>query len=216
MRDDLVGALEALDLRDVMLTGHSRGGGASILAACAAPERIAAAFFYEPTMSSGEQARGRAQLSEAARSPRGEQALRRRPIFGSRQEIFDSYRPRGPFEKWTDEALWAYIEHGTKVLDDGQAELLCPPWVEAKLYDELAYPDEWIGIRNENLPVLLCFGELSGRAQPGDPAAALRKIFPRCDYRILPDMTDFGPMEKPQEVATAIESFVREHIPIRA
>jgi pimeloyl-ACP methyl ester carboxylesterase len=216
LRDDLVGALEALDLRDVILIGHSRGGGASILAACKAPDRVAAAFFYEPTMSSGQEARGRALLSDAPQTSRGEQALRRRPIFESRQAIFDSYRPRGPFEHWTDEALWAYIEHGTKVLDDGQAELLCPPWVEAKLYDELAFPDEWIGIRNESLPVLLCFGELSGRAQPGDPAAALRRIFPRTEYRILPGMTHFGPMEKPQEMASAIESFVADYSPVRS
>src|SRR3990170_3510606 len=65
LRDDLVATLEALDLRGVVLVGHSRGGGASILAACKAPQRIAAAVFYEPTMASGDAPKGRASLDEA-------------------------------------------------------------------------------------------------------------------------------------------------------
>ena len=213
LRDDLVATLEALDLRGVVLVGHSRGGGASILAACKAPQRIAAAVFYEPTMASGEEARGRAHMIEAPRTPRAEQALRRRPLFGSRQEIYDSYRPRSPFKEWTDEALWAYLEHGTKVRDDGQVELLCPPWVEAKLYDELAFPDEWIGISNPQLPVLACFGEQSGRVRPGqDPGAALRRIFPRTEVQVLAGASHFGPMEQPENVAAIIRRFVGERV----
>ena len=213
LRDDLVGVLEALDLRGVVLIGHSRGGGASILAACKAPERIAGAVFYEPTMATGQEARGRSDMAEAPRGARGERAQQRRAVFGSRQEIFDSYRPRTVFKEWTEEALWAYIEHGTRVREDGFVELLCPPWVEAKLYDEISYPDEWIGIKNADIPVLACYGERSGRMRPGqDPAAALRRIFPRTEVNVLTGATHFGPMEQPQNVAAIIQRFVADHV----
>lgn len=214
LRDDLVGFLEALDLTNVVLIGHSRGGGASILAACAAPERVAAAVFYEPTMALGQQPMGRDRSQPPPPSARGERALQRRAVFASQQEVFDSYRPRTVFKAWTEEALWAYIKHGTKANEDGTVELLCPPWVEARLYDEISYPDEWIGIRNDALPVLACYGELSGRVQPDrDPAAALRRIFPRCNVHVLPGATHFGPMERPEAFANVLEDFLSKRFP---
>ena len=41
VRDDVLGLLETLDLRDAVLIGHSVGGYAALAAALAAPERIA-------------------------------------------------------------------------------------------------------------------------------------------------------------------------------
>src|SRR6185369_9589675 len=50
LRDDLVRFLDALDLRGVLFVAHSRGGGASLLATAARPERVAGVVAYEPTL----------------------------------------------------------------------------------------------------------------------------------------------------------------------
>src|SRR6185436_12500212 len=50
LRDDIVRFLDALDLHGVLFVAHSRGGGSSLLAAAARPERVKGLVVYEPTL----------------------------------------------------------------------------------------------------------------------------------------------------------------------
>ena len=47
-RDDLLALIEAATTQPVMLSGHSMGGAASLLAAAAAPERVKALVLFDP------------------------------------------------------------------------------------------------------------------------------------------------------------------------
>ena len=208
LRDDLVAILDTLDLHRTVVVGHSRGGGMSILGVTAAPERVDRLLVYEPTMPSALARPEGEQSGESVSDQLIERALRRRTVFSSRQEIYDQYRDRDVFRKWTDEALWAYINHGTVLREDGQVELGCPGWVEAALYRAMPQTGPWLGISNTALPVLAVYGELSGRASPGsDPAGALRRIFPQCETFVLPGATHFGPMEQPEAFAEIVRRF---------
>jgi pimeloyl-ACP methyl ester carboxylesterase len=202
LRDDLVGLLEGLDLRDALIMAHSRGGGVSLLAAAAARERVAGALVYEPTLPvpAGAIAGGRTRLAERARN--------RRSVFPSREAAVEHYRRRDAFRLWDEAVLRAYVEHGTAARPDGTVELRCPRHVEAALYEAMFDAGPWEGLSCPDLPVLAVFGERSGRVSEGrDPAARLRPMFPRVETRVLPGATHFGPMEQPEAFAALVRDF---------
>ena len=202
LRDDLVGLMEALDLRDALIVAHSRGGGVSLLASAAARERVAGAVVYEPTLPvpAGAIAGGRGRLVE--------RALDRRSEFPSRQAAVEHYRRRDAFRLWDEAVLRAYVEHGTAEREDRTVELRCPRHVEAALYEAMFEVGPWEGLSRPDLPLLVVFGERSGRAGEGrDPAARLRPMFPRVEARIMAGATHFGPMEQPEAFATIVREF---------
>jgi pimeloyl-ACP methyl ester carboxylesterase len=202
LRDDLTGLLAQLDLRDVLLVAHSRGGGVSLLAAVAARERVTGALVYEPTLPvpSGAIAGGSTRLVE--------RALNRRSEFPSREAAVAHYRRRDAFRLWDDAVLRAYVEQGTEEQPDGTVALRCPRHVEAALYHAMFEAGPWAGLRCPDLSVLAIFGGHSGRAREGqDPAARLRPYFPRVESHVLPGATHFGPMEQPAAFQALIVDF---------
>ena len=50
----------------------------------------------------------------------------KRAIWETREVMYDAYRNRRVFSTWTDDAVRDYIYGGTRLLDDGRAELKCP------------------------------------------------------------------------------------------
>src|SRR5829696_5756316 len=102
LRDDLVGLMAELDLRDALVVAHSRGGGVSLLATAAARERVAGAVVYEPTLPvpAGAIPGGRERLVERARN--------RRSVFPSREAAAEHYRRRDAFRLWDEAVLCAY------------------------------------------------------------------------------------------------------------
>jgi pimeloyl-ACP methyl ester carboxylesterase len=202
LRDDLTGLLAQLDLRDVLLVAHSRGGGVSLLAVAAARERVIGAVVYEPTLPvpSGAIAGGSTRLAE--------RALNRRSEFPSREAAVAHYRRRDAFHLWDEAVLRAYVEHGTAEQPDGTVELRCPRHVEAALYHAMFDAGPWAGLRCPDLPVLAIFGGRSGRVREGqDPAARLRAYLPRVQAHVLPGATHFGPMEQPAAFQSLVVDF---------
>jgi pimeloyl-ACP methyl ester carboxylesterase len=204
MREDIVTLITALDLRDLLLVGHSRGGGVALLTAAALPERVRGVLVYEPTMPFRPPTTAPVPITErmAAR------ARARRSVFASREELFAHWRGRDAFRRWRDEYLRAYVEHGTLTRADGMVELACPPWVEAQMYEVMLESDAWTGVHCPDMPVVAIYGELSGRlGGERDPTAALRRMYPRCEVRVMPGATHFGPMEQPERFEAAIRGF---------
>jgi pimeloyl-ACP methyl ester carboxylesterase len=211
LRDDLVGVVRALDFQDVFYVGHSRGGGVTLLAAAAAPERARGVVVYEPTVPvqvgpSGEAAPTPAPARMAEVAAR---TLRRREVFPSRDELMTYYRSRDGFREWRDDYFQSFIEYGSSVREDGSVELCMPPRSAAKLFEATYGFDAWRDVHCPDLPVLVLYGERSGRAGNGrDPAAGIRTMFPRCESRIIAGATHTGPMEQPE----LFEQIVRERI----
>ena len=208
LRDDLVGLLQSLDLRETLLVGHSRGGGATVLTAAACPERVRGLLVYEPNIAP---LRVLSEQEDSNRMPIDAivaRAMRRRTVFTSRQELFDRYSQENALKQWKDECLWAYIEHGTALHDDGQAELLCPPWVEAQYYREMLRTDAWTEMRPLQLPTLLCHGDSRPAMGPGHGLLeGLRSVAPQCQVVTMSGATHFGPMEQPETFEVIIREF---------
>lgn len=206
LRDDAIALLDALNMHDVLLVGHSRGGGVTLLTAAAASERVRGVLVFEPTLPPGLVSAGAPAAAVAARVARlGERARGRRAVFAGREEALAHFGSREAYKHWRQEYLRAFVDHATLPRDDGTRELACPGWVEARLYEVMGERDAWDGVCCPDLPVVAMYGDRSGRLGEGrDPMAAVRRMFPRAELVVMPDGTHFGPMEQPEFFERAV------------
>ncbi len=137
MRDDIVTLFRSLDLRAVLLVGHSRGGGVSLLTAAALPERIRGVMSYEPTIPFRPDLPPLPAGSPAppitARMSARRGAADGLPPAGRRCSI--TGRTRDAFRRWREEYLRAFVEHGSVERADGTVELACRRGLEARMYE---------------------------------------------------------------------------------
>lgn len=202
---DLAGVLDALDLRDVLVVGHSRGGGVTIMGTTQRLWRVKAVMLIEPNLIQGSRTR--------TAMPGGllDRAQRRRVVWPSRQTAFDAYRRRDVFQGWRPEALWAYVEGGFHDRADGQVELKCPPEVEAAYYQATISSDPWETIARMTVPVLMVAGGTTGRFDRDNPR--IERFFqavPHARHRVVPGAGHYIPQQMPEVVAETILSFAAE------
>ncbi len=132
--EDIAAVLEALDLSDVTLVGHSMGGHSATVAALEAPDRVARLVLFDPTLTAP------AAPDAPLRPPASEQPSRkRRNEWPSPNAFFEALRERPNFAAWSEDALRAYTTHGLRLLgaegeDEGGYVLACPPLFEASIY----------------------------------------------------------------------------------
>jgi pimeloyl-ACP methyl ester carboxylesterase len=200
-RDDVASFIDSLDLQDLLLVAHSRGGGLALLAAAERAERVRGVVAYEPTMPQTVSLQSR--LPELV-----QRTLNRRASFASREEMYDHFRNRGAFKGWRDDFVRAYVQHGAIETEDGRVELANPPDVEALMAETMLDGTEWARIDACQMPVLAVYGERNARLREGDdPVATLRRYFPNTTLRIQADSTHSGIMEQPDVFAASIREF---------
>ena len=135
-----------------------------------------------------------------------EQARKRRAIFDSRQQAFDSYHDRGMFKSWTDENLRIFLEHALADRPDGKVELKCPPELEARFYTAPIETDMLEASSHFKCPVMLVWGKNAERFSPMMPLVASFIEKTKCRTAQVPG-GHFSIMQHPQEVAQVIVEF---------
>jgi pimeloyl-ACP methyl ester carboxylesterase len=212
LRDDLRGLVEAQGLTEILFAGHSRGGGVALLTAAATPERTRGVLVYEPTVpvQPGPDG-GPAPTPVPTRvGEMAGRASRRRQHFASQEELIARYRPRDGFRLWRDDYFAAFLEYGSVQRPDGSVELCMPPRTAARLFEATHGFDAWQHVHCPDLPVMLVYGERSGRLGRGhDPVAGIRTMFPRAEMVMMPGATHTGPMEQPEWFEQRIREFAR-------
>ena len=206
MADDLRALLAALDLAPAIGIGLS--GGATAIAICAAdhPGAFERAVLIEPIFfPNRDLPDARADHSDSMVN----RTIKRRAVWTSRAEIYESYRARPPFSTWRDDLLRLYVEHGTALREDGQVELRCPPAIEAQIYDSAPGFDPWPHLRRLTIPALVIRGERSEPVGPNQ-GAAIRDSLPRGELLTIPNCGHFVPMEQPEVLERAVLSFLRD------
>jgi pimeloyl-ACP methyl ester carboxylesterase len=201
LRDDLLAFLEAENLEDVVLSGHSMGGTASLLAAAASP-RVRALALFDPVILPEP------ILGGASDSPMVQGALRRRARFASREEALAAYRGRGAFRTWPEETLSDYLETGLTEDPDGGLTLACAPAWEAANYAAQGH-DSRAALSACPAPIRIFTAEVGStfRLTPGPDLQALA---PHVRVEAVAGTTHFLPMERPdvvrEELTAAIEA----------
>ncbi|HXC50796.1 MAG TPA: alpha/beta hydrolase [Candidatus Limnocylindrales bacterium] len=201
---DAVELLRAMGIRNALGVGHSAGATTLAGVAAAAPGLLRRVVMIDPVLFHPELARLMREIDE---NPMAARTRTRRVVWGSREELFRSYRGREPYDTWTDEALHAYVDEGTFERPDGEIELLCPARIEAQVYSAAAGFDGFAKVAEAGVPLLFVRGE---RSTTFDEERARRAVEVARNGRLVtvPETTHFVPMEKPDEVARLV---VAEH-----
>ncbi|HEU4319272.1 MAG TPA: alpha/beta hydrolase [Acidimicrobiia bacterium] len=173
--------------------GHSMGAAALVMAQIADPSRFRALVLVEPVMFSGPYEKVDNAMSQTA--------LRRRREFESRREAAESFRGRGAFVGWDEDAFAGYIECG--LTGDGPVNLACDPEVEAEIYRGSGAHRTWERAGEIEVPVLLMSGRLSETIRP-EFARAQAAQLGGVGLEIVDDAGHFLPMERPDLVADRV------------
>lgn len=137
--DELLSYLPESDT-PLLGVGHSLGGTLMAMAADKQPERFCGVIMLDPPLMLGKDAwamKAAKRFGFVDRVTPAGKTLGRRTVWPSREAMANSLGRRGLFRRFTPEALNDYIEAGTRLLDDGSAELTFDPRIEVEIFRHL-------------------------------------------------------------------------------
>ena len=199
---DLRAWLDGLALRGVSFVGHSAGAASGLYLAAERPDYFTRLVAIEPIVMPGG-----VWPDEGRRSEMSEGARRRRAVFESAAEAFEHYRSRSLFERWPDDAIHLYVEHGTFQREDGRLQLKCPGEIEAEIFANSASLDIWEVLPRIEAPVLVIRGEHTDEWL-GMVADSVAARLPNGRLETIPGAGHLAPMERPEAVAGLILDFL--------
>ena len=204
---DLQHLIEGLELERPVAAGHSSGGTTIVVHAAQYPGVIRRAILIEPILPRPEWRSHPA--SERSANTLADGARKRRAVWPDREEIIASYRTKPTFQTWQEEQLLLYVEAGTKLRDDGQVELKCPPEVESQLFGAAGRLDCWPMLAKMGCPALLLWGEES-HLRSGGLDRQVEEAIPEARTTVVPGTTHFLPQERPDDVARLMDEFLSD------
>lgn len=174
-RDDLISLLMSMDGPPVAMAGHSIGGVSSLLAAAEVPQRVSKLLLLDPVIW-GRLTVGLFGLPLLGRMPSKvpivKSTLRRRSVFESREQAFESWRGRGAFKGWPDAVLADYVTGGLVKTDKG-FELACSPEWEASNYASQGH-NPWRAMRRFRGDIHLMKAGVGSLCVPGKNTVSSR------------------------------------------
>jgi pimeloyl-ACP methyl ester carboxylesterase len=200
---DVLAVIDELGLQQPFAVGHSCGGAALIMAEQARPGTFRALWCYEPVIMAVQGLDERSGMQ----NPMAEGARRRREVFASRREAYDTYGSKPPYDAVAAGALWAYVEHGFEDLPDGTVRLKCRRENEARVFEQGATHNAYAWLPEVRCPVGLAYGA-AGLGPLGEAnTEALAARLSRSRVTGVEGLTHFGPLEDPARVAEAAAAF---------
>ena len=209
--DDVAATLDALpDLgieRARFAVGHSMGGSALLVAEATRPGTFDALVVYEPIVHPPEMQefrRGEASMIAV-------NARRRRAEFDSFAAAEANYLAKPPLNRFTPDAMHAYVQHGFALTADGRVRLKCDPEHEARTFEANSSIAVWDQLHAVRCPVLVLGGSLT---DPGPASAAepLAERLAHATFHRFEELGHLGPMQDPAFVAQVIVRFLADHV----
>lgn len=180
--------------------GHSSGGAALAMAEIDHPGAFVGLMLIEPIIFPGPHAR----LEDG---PMSTMALRRRDGFDSPEAAYRNFHGRGPFARWDERALRAYIAGGFRRVGSDDWRLKCSPRAEAEFYREGNNHDTWERLSEIGCPVEIVAGAES-TSHPSSFNDALSRQLQSVRSTAVSHATHLVPMERPAQMAELIIAFV--------
>ncbi|MBK8987972.1 MAG: alpha/beta hydrolase [Chloroflexi bacterium] len=132
--DDLIDFFDQQGLEDVVGVGHSLGAVATLYAAVKRPSLFRALILIEPVFLPPHILQlAAAHPEQSALMPLVQSAVHRRRRWPNRQDAFDRFRSKSIFARWSDEALWDYVNFALRQNEDAVSLIFPPEW-EARIY----------------------------------------------------------------------------------
>jgi pimeloyl-ACP methyl ester carboxylesterase len=198
---DLLAVIDHLRLDRPAGFGHSCGAAALLLAEQARPGTFSALYCYEPVMYPGF-----TPLAPSFETnPLAAGALRRREVFGSREEALTNFSSKAPFDRLHPEVLVAYVDNGFSPTTPGGAEirLRCRRSDEALVYAHGLSHEAFAHLGRVRCPVILADGAETDAVGP-DFLQLMAGRLPGAQVQVLAGLGHFGPVEDPDELAMSV------------
>ncbi len=205
--DDLQRLIHVLELERPLVVGHSSGGTTVVMHAMRHPGVVQRSVLIEPILPRPDWYAVDVPKRNANSLAAG--ARKRRAVWPSRQDMYDSYRTRPMFEHWRNDVLWTYLEEGVADRDDGQVELKCPPEVEAQVFEAVTKVDAWPRLSEFTMPTLALWGADSHLLVRG-LSDHVDEALPNVNTVLVDDTGHLLPQERPDEVGRLIGEFLSD------
>lgn len=201
--DDVLSAVDHLQLDRPFAVGHSCGGASLLLAEEERPGTFTSLACFEPVVSTDDVPAPPRRDGNVLHAG----ALRRRTEFPSRDAALHNFASKPPFSSLDPEALRHYVLDGFEVIPlsdggDGHAvRLRCRREEEAEIYAHGFSHGAFARLATVRCPVALACGADTDAFGP----AYLERYASRlgdCSISVLEGIGHFGPLERPDAVAT--------------
>jgi pimeloyl-ACP methyl ester carboxylesterase len=201
---DVLATVDGLRLTRALGVGHSGGGAGLLLAEQARPGTFRALYCFEPIVfpPTGP------FPGSIGSNPLADSARRRRELFDSRQDAFDNYASKPPFDRLAPDVLLAYVDHGFADLDDGRVRLKCQGETEARVYENSLSHDAYEHLPEVRCPVTVACGATSDTYDVALVDVLVERL-PRARSEVVPGVGHFGPLEDPALLARSIRAAFR-------
>ena len=209
---DVVCLIDLLELKEILIAGHSMGGRCAVFTERARPDLVKSLVLVDPVILSPE-------LYDDTSSYRDYDSAENHPVasrrdeFESAEAMFNRFKNRHPFALWQPSVLRDYCEYGLERREQ-TFRLACPPKVEATIYIETAQNPLTELVEQVKSPTVVLRAKertepregLDFSLSPTWPGLADAMVNARDRY--LPELTHFIPMQDPALVATEIDSML--------
>ena len=195
----------------IIAMGHSRGAVTSMMVAIKRPDLVRAVILIDPTILAPSLNLLLLMTQKAGLTgfiPIVSGAAHRKRVWPDQQTILDAYRTKRSFSAWKDGFLEGYVRHCTKKTEDGTITLCCEPAWEARCF-AVCPADVWKALPRLQVPTLVLYGSQSD-VFLSSAARKFRRKVPHAFLQRFDQTSHFVPMERPDETAEAILSFLGE------
>jgi pimeloyl-ACP methyl ester carboxylesterase len=199
--DDVLALLPALGKMPRMLAGHSMGATTALLALPSIVDPPAVVLF-DPVLAPRDAYRNATADWD---TPIARAAARRKDDFANVEAAFGMYRGRGAFRTWPDAMLLDYLTDGLVAGEGGRMRLACTPAWEAANFASYCVADPYPALDAARSRISIYRAAENSTCHYAPESAA-----GQVTLEVVPGTTHFMPMERPDMVAAAVRSVVRE------
>jgi pimeloyl-ACP methyl ester carboxylesterase len=189
-----------------LMIGHSMGATVSVISAAAFGIKPRGMILIEPILLPEEFYQMNINVEE---HPLASKSIRRVSHWKSTDEASSYLNSRPLFSDWDEDVLELYKSYGMEKLPAGDVKLACAPQSEAALFMGGMSRNPWPLLPRISCPTLVIEGEKSPNIGLVDIRRAV-SLLPGGRYAGVPDAGHLIPMQKPAEIATLINNFVKE------
>jgi len=211
--EDIVELLLALELKKVVLVGHSLGGFTATYVAHQLPSIVSKLLLIDPVILAEQYFIDKVDMSHASRFSKN-----RTDSFDSPEDFYQRYKNKPPYSLFDDDTFRAYSDHALEWNEKAQTyRLACRPEFESSVYaGVLSYANIYPMIDKLEQKTYI----LRAMSAPSDDefhgfqysptSAALAQRFKNATDFHLAKLTHFIPQQQPSLTAEYIERLIAD------
>ena len=205
--NDLIRFFDQQGWQQVIGVGHSLGAVATLYAAVSRPDLFAKLILIEPVFLPPEVLQMAVGTPEAgAFNPMVAGALKRRNRWESREAAFVRFRRKSVFARFSDEALWDYVNSATQETESGEFALAFSREWEARFYS-MPPQGVWDALPQVTQPTLAIRAADSDTLWP-EPWQLWQEKQPNATFVEVPDCGHMLTLERPSQVAAIVKNYL--------